>query len=86
MVWDLPGYRQLQGKEDFDAEIENPDFEGSPTLTVDRLVEEGDTVVALDVGQGHQRGGVVHRFAFSTAFTFRSGRICRVESLVVPLR
>ena len=58
---------------------------GSPALTVDRLVEEGDTVLALGVGRGQHRSGAVNRFAFSTAFTFRGPLICRVESLVVPL-
>ncbi|MGZ5415432.1 MAG: nuclear transport factor 2 family protein, partial [Aeromicrobium sp.] len=45
-AWDLPGYRHLAGKDAFDQEIENEDFVGSPTLIVDRLIEEADTVVA----------------------------------------
>jgi hypothetical protein len=39
IVWDLYGYKTIQGKDLFDAEIENEDFEGSPTLTIDRLVD-----------------------------------------------
>ncbi|HEX2273396.1 MAG TPA: nuclear transport factor 2 family protein [Acidimicrobiales bacterium] len=46
-VWDLPGFKHLEGKEAFDREIENEDFVGSPTLDVDRMVEEGDAVVAI---------------------------------------
>ena len=38
VVRDLPGFRHLQGTAAFDGEIENPDFEGSPNLFVDRLV------------------------------------------------
>jgi ketosteroid isomerase-like protein len=30
VVWDLPGFRHLEGRAAFDSEIENPDFEGSP--------------------------------------------------------
>jgi ketosteroid isomerase-like protein len=41
--------------------------------------------VALGEGQGTQRSGDVHRFAFVTVFTFRAEQICRVESYVVPL-
>ena len=52
VVWDLPGYKSLAGKEAFDREIEGDDFEGRPVLTVDRLVEEDDTVVAIGTGQG----------------------------------
>src|SRR5688500_17503711 len=35
--WDMPGFKHLSGKAAFDAEIENPDFSGSPILTIDRL-------------------------------------------------
>jgi uncharacterized protein len=85
VVWDLPGQKSLAGKEAFDAEIENPAFEGSPALLVDRLVEEGDTVVAIYTGRGGLRGGQAFRFAGATAFTFAGDLIRRVESYVVPL-
>ena len=85
VVWDLPGYKTLAGKEAFDGEIENDAFEGSPTLTVDRLVEEGNTVVALGVGQGAMKGGGLHQFAFSTVLTFAWDKISRVESYIVNL-
>ena len=51
VVWMLHGYRTVEGKEAFDGEIENDVAVGSPTLTLDRLVEEGDTVVAMGVQQ-----------------------------------
>jgi uncharacterized protein len=86
VVWDLPGFRHLQGKADFDGEIENPDFEGSPTLVVDRLVEEGDTVVAIGRGEGRHKVGGPFRFAYCTVFTFGGDLIARVESYVVPLK
>jgi ketosteroid isomerase-like protein len=85
VVWDLPGYRHLAGKEAFDGEIENEGFTGSPTLAVDRLVEEGDTVVAIGTGQATRTTGEVHRFAYCDVFTFRGDLICRVESYLVPL-
>jgi uncharacterized protein len=86
VVWDLPGYTHLEGKEAFDREIEHPDFVGSPTLTVDRLVEEGDTLIAIGEGEGTHTSGQRHRFAFCTVLTFTSDRIRRVESYVVPLK
>jgi ketosteroid isomerase-like protein len=85
VVWDLPGFRHLQGKEAFDGEIENEAFEGSPLLTLDRLVEEGDTVVAVGEGVGTQAGGERFRFAFCDVFTFAGELIGRVESYLVPL-
>lgn len=86
VVWDLPGFRRLQGKEAFDREIENEAFVGSPRLVLDRLVEEGDTVVAIGTGEGQLRAGGAFRFAYCTVFTFAGALIGRVESYVVPLK
>lgn len=85
VVWHLPGYRHLAGEAAFDQEIENEEFVGSPALVVDRLVEEGDTVVAIGTGESTDTSGRVHRFAYCDVFTFRGGEICRVESYLVPL-
>ncbi len=85
VVWDLPGFAHLEGKDAFDAEIENEDFVGSPTLVIDRLVEEGDTVVAIGSGEGRRRSGEVHRFAYCDVFTFTGSLVSRVESYLVPL-
>ena len=85
VVWDLPGFKHLRGQEAFDGEIENPDSVGSPTLTIDRLVEEGDTVVAIGTGQGAHRVHGPFRFAYCDVFTFRDELISRVESYVVAL-
>jgi ketosteroid isomerase-like protein len=85
VVWDLPGYRHLTGKAAFDGEIENEEFVGRPTLSVDRLVEEGDTVVAIGNGEATHRSGEVHRFAFCDVFTFAGSAIRRVESYLVRL-
>jgi ketosteroid isomerase-like protein len=85
VVWDLPGFKHLRGKQAFDGEIENEEFRGSPLLTVDRLIEEGDTVVAVGSGQGTHRSGTVHRFAFCDVFVFRHDLISRVESYLVAL-
>jgi ketosteroid isomerase-like protein len=85
VVWELPGYATLSGKDAFDREIENDAFEGSPTLTVDRLVEEDDAVVAVGGGQAAKKGGGVLRFVFCDVFTFTDGKISRLESYLVNL-
>ena len=43
VVWCIHGVRTTRGKAEFDDEIENPAFEGSPDLTVDRTITAGDT-------------------------------------------
>ena len=85
VAWDLPGHTHLTGKAAFDQEIENDEFTGSPTLTVDRLIEEADTVVAIGGGEATHKSGQLRRFAFCDVFTFAGDKISRVESYLVPL-
>ncbi len=85
VAWDLPGFRHLEGKAAFDGEIENEEFTGHPTLNLDRLVEEGDVVVAIGTGAGTHKSGQAQRFAFCDVFTFSGELIARVESYLVPL-
>jgi ketosteroid isomerase-like protein len=85
VTWDLPGFTHLEGKAAFDGEIENEAFTGSPTLAIDRLVEEGETVVAIGTGAGTRTSGEVHRFAYCDVFTFAGDLVRPVESYVVPL-
>lgn len=86
VVWDMPGYTRLRGKEAFDGEIENDEFVGSPTLEVDRLVEEGDTIIATGTGESMHKSGQLQRFAFCDVFVFSGDSICRVESYLIPLK
>ena len=44
--WLIPGAFHLTGKIAFDREIENDAFVGSPTISVSRMLEEHDVVVA----------------------------------------
>jgi uncharacterized protein len=86
VVWVIHGHERTQGKEAFDREIENEAFEGSPKLTVEDLVEEGDIVVAPHLGEGRLRGGDVFRFAGVDVFGFDGELISHVESYIVPLQ
>jgi uncharacterized protein len=85
VVWDIAGFKHLEGKEAYDAEIENENFVGSPTLDVDRLIEEGDVVVAIGTGASTQANGARFEFAFCDVFTFAGELVRRRESYVVPL-
>jgi uncharacterized protein len=85
VVWDLPGYRSLAGKKEFDGEIENPEFVGSPVLVINRMIEGDDAVVVIGSGEGSRRNGDRHRFAYCDVFTFAGDLVSRVESYVVPL-
>ena len=85
VVWRIHGLRTTHGKAEFDDEIENPAFEGSPELTIERTVEAGDVVVVTGTGVGNHRKTGSFRFAYCDLFTFRDGLIAQVDSYVVPL-
>jgi len=83
--WVIHGHRTTHGAAEFDGEIENPAFTGSPELDVQRVVEDGPVVVTMGEGHGATVEHGPFRFAFVTAFTFRDGLIARVDSYIVPL-
>ena len=85
VVWVIHGHRTTRGVDEFDSEIENPAFEGSPELTAERTLEDGNVVVVTGEGRGKVRGGGPFGFVFCDLFTFRGNLIERVDSYVVPL-
>jgi uncharacterized protein len=84
VVWDLPGFRSLTGKSDFEGEIVNPQFEANPTLVVDRKIAECNAVVCIGEGLGRMTTGDEFRFSFCDVFTFRDNLICRVDPIGGP--
>jgi len=85
IVWALHGYKTIHGKDAFDAEIESDGFEGSPTITVDRLIEEGDSVVATGTGRVAHKDGNRREFVFSEVFTFTGDTVSRLDTYHVWL-
>ncbi|MDR7276387.1 SRPBCC domain-containing protein [Catenuloplanes atrovinosus] len=83
--WVIHGHRTTRGKAEFDGEIENPGFSGSPALDVQRVYQDGPVVVTLGEGRGVSVAHGPFRFAFNDVFTFRDELIARVDSYVVPL-
>jgi ketosteroid isomerase-like protein len=85
VVWKIHGFRATRGKAEFDTEIENPAFEGSPQLEVDRTLDAGDVIVVTGTGLGRHREHGPFRFAYNDLFTFRGDLIAQVDSYIVPL-
>jgi len=84
VIWVIHGGRTTRGKAEFDSEIENPAFQGSPDLVVDRQIEAADVVLLTGVGVGFHRDAGPFHFAYSDLFTFRDDLISQVDSYVVP--
>jgi uncharacterized protein len=85
IVWRMPGAFDLRGKAAFDGEIENPEFESKPAITVTRLVEEGDVVVAEGRVRTLKKTGEVLHVVFCDVFVLRDARIRELTSYVMML-
>lgn len=83
VVWLMPGFFHLSGKEEFDKEIENPNFEGSPDITIIRLVEEDNIVVAEGEVKGKMKNGGLLDAVFCDVFHFRNGKIRQLTTYLM---
>ena len=84
--WDIPGMFHAVGKEEFDKEIENEAFVGSPTLTITRMTEENDVVIAEGTVRATKREGGFLNAVFCDAFTMRDGKIKHLISYLMELK
>jgi ketosteroid isomerase-like protein len=82
---EMPSVFELHGKAAFDDEIENDACEGSPTITVDRVIEEGDAVVAIGAVRQPMKNGTTLEAVFCDVFTFVGDKINRLETYQVNL-
>jgi uncharacterized protein len=80
VVWEMPGAFHLAGKDAFDGEIENPAFVGSPTITITRMVEENDVVVAEGAVQAARKDGGFLNAVFCDVFAMKEGKIQRLTT------
>jgi len=75
IVWDMPGFFHLNGKQAFDKEIENDNFEGRPTIKITRMIEENDIVVAEGSVQSKIKAGGMLDAVFCDVFHMENGKI-----------
>ena len=84
--WLMPGGFHLSGKEAFDKEIENDAFVGRPTVTVTRVTEENDVVVAEgSVRSARRDGGMLHA-VFCDVFLMRDAKIKQLISYLIEVK
>ena len=81
--WVIPGFSHARGKEAFDREIENDAFTGSPVITVKRLTEENDVVIAEGSVRAQQKDGPLLLLDFCDVFEMEGGKIRRLISYLV---
>ena len=84
--WQIPGVFEVRGKDDFDAHIEDEGFVGRPAITVTRLTEEAEVVVAEGTVRTQRTDGVILHLAFCDVFEMRGGKIRRLISYLMPTK
>jgi uncharacterized protein len=84
--WVIPGAFHIKGKNAFDQEIENPAFVGRPAITVTRLMEEGDVVVAEGSVRSARRDGGQLLAVFCDVFEMRDAKIRRLISYLMEIK
>lgn len=84
--WVLPGCFDIKGKAAFDKEIEDDCYVGSPTIHVDRMVEEGDVVVAEGRVQSARSDGGTLNAVFCDVFEMENGKIRKLVSYLMEVK
>jgi uncharacterized protein len=84
--WIMPGAFHLRGKAAFDREIENDAFTGNPTVTITRMTEEDDVVIAEGTVRVQWKAGGFLNAVFCDAFEMENARIKRLITYQVNLK
>ena len=82
--WLIPGAFNVRGQDEFARHIVDEGFVGSPAISVTRLVEENDVVVAEGLVQTQRTDGTVLNLAFCDVFEMQESKIRRLISYLMP--
>lgn len=83
IVWSTVGGETLYGKQAV-RDWMTKEYVAPPAFTVDRLVAEGDFVVALGEIASKDAGGREVKNAYSDVWRFRDGKMAELRAFVIP--
>ncbi|MFC0427299.1 nuclear transport factor 2 family protein [Chryseobacterium scophthalmum] len=83
VIWEMPGVYLHHGKEAFDKEIENENFTGKPKITVFRMTEENDVVIAEGNVVASFKNGDILNADFCDVFEMKNGLIKKLVSYLM---
>jgi len=84
--WMLPGAFHVRGKDDFAKHIVDEGFAGHPAITVSRMTEENNVVVAEGFVRATKQNGTFLNLVFCDVFEMRSGKIGRLVSYLMETK
>lgn len=84
--WILPGVFHLNGKEEFDKEIENPAFEGRPEIITTRIIEENNIVIAEGTVRAKKKDAEYINLVFCDVFEMRGDLIQKLTSYLMEVK
>lgn len=84
--WEIPGVFHVHGKDAFDKHIVDEGFTGRPAITITRLTEEDDVVVAEGSVQAQRTDGTVMNLVFCDVFEMQEAKIRRLVSYLMVLK
>ena len=86
VVWEIPGWFAVRGRDGFDKHIEGDGFTGRPEISVTRLVEEDNVVIAEGAVRTQRTDGTVVDLAFCDVFELEDGLIRRLISYLMEIK
>ena len=84
--WEIPGAFHVRGKEAFNGHIVDESFVEHPSITVTRLTEENDVVVAEGFVRTERKDGTVLNLAFCDVFEMENHRVRRLISYLAEIK
>lgn len=84
--WVLPGVFHARGKDDFANHIVDEGFSGHPRITINRMIEDNDVVVAEGSVRAPRDDGTFLNLLFCDVFDMKDAKIRRLISYLVLTR
>ena len=83
VIWEMPGFFYHEGKQAFDREIENPNADGHPDISIIRMIEEGNIVIAEGSVRAKMKDGNKLDAVFCDVFHFSNDKITRLTTYLM---
>jgi len=84
--WLIPGWFHTHGKDEFAGHIVDEGFTGKPEITIRRIVEENDVVVAEGAVRAGRADGGVMNLVFCDVFAMRAAKIRKLTSYLMEIK